>query len=223
MTSVKKSQVYPLLGILISLFIVIFGLVMAKSLKCLYFFGGVYILLFLFGMWRACLKVLPLGLILTGIFAGLTYCINRNWESAYAMANRLLAITIACIPGMSIRPVDLTRNLNQLHTPRSVTLGMMIVLSFMPLMRLEMKQIREAMKTRGIASIFNPKVFYRAFLIPLIMRLVNISDTLSLSVETRGFSMKSRNATVYKKVRIQIKDILLVCLLAAGAVCTVIL
>lgn len=223
MTATKKSQIYPLLGIFISIFIVVFGLIMAKNIKCLYFLGGVYIVLLLFGMWRACLKILPLGIIVTGIFAGLTYWINKNWETTYAMINRLLAITLACIPGMSIRPVDLTRNLNQIHTPRSITLGMMIVLSFMPLLRLEMKQIREAMKTRGVTSILNPKVFYRAFLIPLIMRLVNISDTLSLSVETRGFSMENKGVTVYKKVKIHIKDILLVLVFAAGAICTVVL
>lgn len=223
MTGCKKSQVYPLLGILISVFIVVFGLVMAKNIKCLYFLGGLYAVFLLFGMWRACLKVLPLGIILTAVFAGLTYWINKNIESTYAMANRLLAITVACIPGLSIRPVDLTRNLNQLHMPRSVTLGMMIVLSFMPLLKLEMWQIREAMKTRGVPSVFHPKVFYRAFLIPLIMRLVNISDTLSLSVETRGFSLSRKDITVYKRVKFKVKDILLLAVLVVGAVCTVIL
>ena len=45
----------------------------------------------------------------------------------------------------------------------------------------------------------NPKIFYRAFLVPFVMRLVNISDTLSLSVETRGFSLEKVPYTVYKK------------------------
>lgn len=53
------------------------------------------------------------------------------------------------------------------------------------------------------------------------MRIVNISDTLSLSVETRGFSLEKMPYTVYKKEIITVSDILFVLGLAAGAVLTV--
>ena len=79
------------------------------------------------------------------------------------------------------------------------------------------------MKTRGAGSILSPKIFYRAFLVPFVMRLVNISDTLSLSVETRGFSLEKAQYTVYKKERIYLSDIVFILGLIAGAVCTVVL
>ena len=47
---------------------------------------------------------------------------------------------------------------------------------------------------------------YRAFLIPLMVRLVNLSDTLALSVETRGFTTYPAPYTVYRPVYLQAKD-----------------
>ena len=92
----------------------------------------------------------------------------------------------------------MTRNLSTLKMPRGVTLGMLIATSFPPVLGAEIKRVREAMKTRGAGSVLNPKIFYRAFLVPFVMRLVNIADTLSLSVETRGFSLEKVPYTVYK-------------------------
>ena len=67
---------------------------------------------------------------------------------------------------------------------------------------------------------FSLQIFYRAFLIPLIMRLVNISDTLALSVETRGFTAQGEH-TVYKTVKLSARDIIFLLLLIAGAVLAV--
>ena len=100
---------------------------------------------------------------------------------------------------------------------------MLIATSFPPVLGAEIKRVREAMKTRGAGSVLNPKIFYRAFLVPFVMRLVNISDTLSLSVETRGFSLEKVPYTVYKKEIVCLSDVLFVLGLAAGAVCTVVL
>ena len=77
---------------------------------------------------------------------------------------------------------------------------MLIAMTFMPKLKLEVRRVREAMKTRGAGSLLNPVIFYRALVVPFIMRLVNISDTLALSVDTRGFSMeKGAKYSIYKK------------------------
>lgn len=223
MKELQSSKIYPLLAIAFSLFIIVFGLITAKDIKCLFFLGGTYVMLAVFGCIRACVRVLPFTLLMSVLFAGISYAVTRNASSSYAMAFRLLAVGIAVIPAMSIRPVDLTRNLAQLHVPRAVTLGMLIALSFLPLLRLEIRRIREAMKTRGAGNALNPKIFYRALLIPLVMRLVNISDTLSLSVETRGFTLDKNDVTVYKRVKPKWTDFVMLLLLVLGAVLTVVL
>ena len=140
-----------------------------------------------------------------------------------AMANRFASVFLAAALGMSVEPADMTRNLATLKMPRGVTLGMLIATSFPPVLGAEIKRVREAMKTRGAGSVLNPKILYRAFLVPFVMRLVNISDTLSLSVETRGFSLEKTPYTVYKKEIVCLSDVLFLLGLAAGAVCTVVL
>ena len=59
------------------------------------------------------------------------------------------------------------------------------------------------------------------FLIPLMVRLVNLSDTLALSVETRGFTTYPAPYTIYRPVHLQAKDgafAVLSALCAMGAV-----
>ena len=163
-------------------------------------------MLLCFGYWKACLAVLSVAAVFTALFGGLTYAFSDNSDLALAMVSRILSVCAAVIPGLGLAPVKLMRNLSQLRAPRAITLGMMIALSFFPLLAKEVRQVREAMRTRGAGSPVNPKIFYRAFMVPFVMRLVNISDTLALSVETRGFTTKKARYTIYKPVKFQWKD-----------------
>ncbi len=133
---------------------------------------------------------------------------GRNLSAAISMLNRFGTVFLAIVPSTSIQAVAMTRNLSQIKVPRYITLGMLITMSFIPVLKVEIKRVREAMKTRGAGSLLNPKIFYRAFLIPLVTRIVDISDTLSLSVETRGFTSGKSKYTIYKKETINILDIM---------------
>lgn len=217
-----KRPIYPLIGLIASMLILIVGLVTAKRVESLVFLGGMWLLFLLFGYGRACFAVLLVAALLSGILAGLTYAISRDPAAAQAAVSRILAICVAVIPGLALPPVLMVRSLSALKLPRSLTLGMMITLNFFPLLGGEVRQVREAMQTRGAGSVLNPQIFYRAFLIPLIVRLVNISDTLSLSVETRGFTTDPGAAyTVYKTVEplpVDFLFLMLVLLCSVGVV-----
>lgn len=218
-----KQRIFPIVAVAASLFIIIFGLVEAKTVSCSYYLIGAYIWLFLFGCHKSCIRVLPALIIFGGAFFGISYAATGLWISAIAMANRFGAIFLAVAIGMSVQSVAMTRSLSQIHTPRSITLGMLIATNFVPVLRAEIRRVREAMKTRGAGSVLNPKIFYRAFLVPLVMRLVGISDTLALSVETRGFALGKVAYTVYKKEEVTLSDILFISGLVAGAVLVVVL
>ena len=197
---------------------------MARSVKCSYFLAGCFVWLMLFGCRKRCLRMLPVLIFVGGSFATLAYfAYGKDGKAAMAMANRFASVFLAAALGMSVEPADMTRNLATLKMPRGVTLGMLIATSFPPVLGAEIKRVREAMKTRGAGSVLNPKIFYRAFLVPFVMRLVNISDTLSLSVETRGFSLEKTPYTVYKKEIVCLSDVLFILGLAAGAIVTVVL
>ena len=218
-----RRKLYPLVAVLSGVFVIVFGLVTAKTLACTLFLCGVFVWLSLFGCLKSCLRMLP-GFIPAGAaFVGLTYLLSGDAGAALAMGNRLGALCLGMIPGVNTDPVRMTRSLSQMHTPRAVTLGMLIALSFVPMLRGEIRRVREAMRTRGAGSVLNPKIFYRAFLIPLVMRLVNISDTLALSVETRGFTLGKAPYTIYKKEKPAPSDFLYVLGLLAGAAAAILL
>lgn len=219
-----KKNFYPLFAIISSLLIMVFGLVSARSINGSYFLIGAFAWLIIFGCYKQCLKVLPMFIVFGGFFALIAYFTSdKNLVSALAMANRFGAVFLAIVPGMSIQAVAMTRNLSALHTPRGITLGMLIVMSFIPVLTTEIKRVREAMKTRGAGSLLNPKIFYRALLIPLVTRLVDISDTLALSIETRGFTLEKGNYTVYKKENVNIYDVLYLLGILSGGILAVVL
>lgn len=219
-----KKKIYPIFVFLASLFLIVFGLCMARNVKCSYFLAGCFVWFMLFGCRKGCLRVLSVYIVVGGLFAVIAYfAYGKDGNAAMAMANRFASVFLAAALGMSVEPADMTRNLSTLKMPRGVTLGMLIATSFPPVLGAEIKRVREAMKTRGAGSVLNPKIFYRAFLVPFVMRLVNISDTLSLSVETRGFSLEKVPYTVYKKEIVCLSDVLFISGLVAGAICAVML
>lgn len=212
-----RAKLYPLFAIVYGLFVAIFGLIYCRSLNCTYFLLGCYALFFVTGSWKACLKAIPGFVLVAGAFFLIFYYGKGSLESALAMSNRIAALFLGVIPGMSVEPIRFTRSLNQLHTPRFVALGMLIALSFVPLLGSESRRVREAMRTRGASSILNPKVFYRAFLFPFFLRIISLSDTLSLSIETRGFSLEKGKTSVFREEYPSLTDLFAGLLLIAGA------
>ncbi len=205
----EKNNIFPVFMLISAIGIMVLGLIFASDIKCSYFLGGLYLWIFLFGKKKKGLRMLISYLIVGGIFSSISYLVNDySWPSFIAMANRFGAVFIALLIGMNVEPNDTVRCLSTLRFPRSITLGMLIATSFPSSLKEEIKRVKEAMKTRGAGNIFNIKVFYRAFLIPFVMRLVNISDTLSLSIETRGYSLESKSYSVYKKSYVNFIDVL---------------
>lgn len=219
-----KKKIYPIFAFIASLVFIVFGLVTARSVDCSFFLLGCYLWLLLFGCKKGCLRVLLPFVFVGGLFGLIAYfAYGKDVVAAIAMVNRFGSVFLAVAVGTSVEPVDMTRCLSGLKVPRGVTLGILIATSFPPVLSAEIKRVREAMKTRGAGSVLNPKIFYRAFLVPFVMRLVNISDTLSLSVETRGFSLAKRPYTVYKTEKITLSDILFLLGIFVGVVLAVVL
>lgn len=215
----KYNNLYPVFAIFSGLLICIFALVYANHIECLYFLISVYLFSFFFIDYKKCIKVLLFSFVLGAIFFVVAFLVSGVYEQGVFMVNRILAFSIGMLPGFSIGAERLARNLSSLRAPRSLTIGMLIAFSFMPILAKEVKRVKEAMKTRGSFNFLNPKIIYRAFLIPFITRIVDISDTLSLSIETRGFSLEDKNYTVYKKEHLRIYDFIYF----AGIVLTMVL
>ena len=219
-----KTTLFPVFAISASLFGIIFGLVVARNENLCWYLLGVLAWLCIFGCFKGVLKMLPAFIVFGGAFAGIAYAsAGGDLAAALSMLNRFGALFLGIALSMSVAAVRMTRSLSEIHTPRAITLGMLISMSFVPMLKGEIGRVREAMKTRGAGSVLEPKILYRAFLVPFVMRLVNISDTLALSVETRGFTLGGSLYSIYQKESPALSDVLFLLGIIAGAVLVVVL
>ena len=219
-----RTKLYPLIAIAASLFVIVFGLVVARNENLCWYLLGLLVWLCIFGCFKGVLKMLPAFIVFGGAFAGIAYAsAGGDLAAALSMLNRFGALFLGIALSMSVAAVRMTRSLSEIHTPRAITLGMLISMSFVPMLKGEIGRVREAMKTRGAGSALDPKILYRAFLVPFVMRLVNISDTLALSVETRGFTLGGSLYSIYQKESPALSDVLFLLGIIAGAVLVVVL
>lgn len=211
-----KRSLHPLLCLFSTIGFLIGGMVLAGRPEFPIFLAELCVFYLLFGYWKPLCASVFMFIPISMFFVLLSCLINRNLQVASAMGARVFLVGICAVPALGMPQIRLIRSMNQLHCPKMLTLGMLIAVRFVPVVGAEVRQIREAMKTRGVhASLLNFRCFYRALLIPLIMRLINISDTLSLSLETRGFELEPTPVTVYEPVRFTLRDgVYLVCMLA---------
>ncbi len=218
-----RRPVHPLAAVFCSLLSMIIGMVSSRTPWIFAYVAFLAALDAAFGLYTA-VTYMTAGMGIFGIVTGgITALMNSSFDMFWLSPARCLVIGVCIVPLLSVPPALLTRCLNALHVPRIVTLGMLVTVRFVPIVWSELSQIRAAMRTRGIDTRLNspawyrPSNLYRAFLMPLVMRTVNISDTMSLSVETRGFDPAVREATVYRPVLFTVRDGVFTFLTAAAA------
>ena len=216
-----KNPVHPIAAFACSLISLMVGMICSGT-PWVFAYTGLLAILFLAYGFGMAVALLTLGMGVFGVVAGgISALINGTLDMFWITPARCLLIGVCVVPLLSVPPALLTRSLNQLHFPRMITLGMLITVRFIPILYAEIWQIRDAMRTRGIDTrwwsvrAYAPKRLYRAFIVPLVMRVVGISDTLSLSVETRGFDPAKKDATVYKPVVYTARDTVFIVMVLA--------
>lgn len=202
-----KKPFYPLVSFTVSIVTLIFGMLLSKHISAFAFVGAVFALSCAFGFFKSAWKM-TLAMGVCGlIIGGLSFLTNRSFDAFWQTVLRMLLLGLCAVPMVSTSPCDLTRCLTKLKCPRVITLGMLVTLRFIPVLAGEIKQIWEAMKVRGAnMNWYRPSCIYRAFIIPLVMRIIGISDTLSLSLETRAFTLDDSQSSVYREVKARPRD-----------------
>ena len=199
---------YPLVSISMAVVILCCGILVSSKTEAVYGYIAALSLLYLaFGFGRVLWKALLLFL-LVGLISSVLQLCRRQYDHALVTVARLLALSLSSIPLITTTPIQLSRCLNRLKVPRAVTLGMMVAVSFVPLLVNEVRRVRDAMRTRGVNSAwYNPGIVYRAFCLPFISQIIDMSDVLAISVETRGFDLAEKNATAYRTVSVETRDL----------------
>jgi energy-coupling factor transport system permease protein len=204
-----RRPVHPVLSLFFSLAIIVPGLTMYGIQYKAVLVGGSCLLFMAFGYYRTWWFVFRFGVSAALFVSGISYVVSRDLVSSFRTMLIILILVHGSVPVLAIKPLDLSRVLTQAGVPRPFSLGLLVAVRFIPVLRSEMDRIREAITARGVRFRWtNAAHIYRALLIPFIARIIDISDILAISVETRGFSAKTK-PTVYKPVRWAIRDFVL--------------
>ncbi len=203
-----KQPIYPLISLVSGLLLFCVGLLVSKRLTLIYLLIAMTMLYIIFGYTKILLKAIPIFFII-GSIVGLGAALTSSSSMVGVQTlGRILLLAYASVIMVALPPVNLTRNFIALGLPRILTLGMLVTIRFVPILISEIKQISEAMKTRGAnVSIFNLSYLYRAFLVPFLMRIISMSDIMAISIETRGFVLSDKSKMVYKQVRLTKRDV----------------
>ncbi len=202
-----KNPFYPLVSFVSSIVLLVFGMLFSKNILAFAFAGAVFVLFSVFGFFKSTWKM-TVAMGLCGlVIGGLSFLTNRSFDAFWQTVLIMILLGLCAVPMVSTSPCDLTRCLAKMKCPRVITLGMLVTLKFIPVLASEIKQIWEAMKVRGAnMNWYRPSCIYRAFIIPLVMRIIGISDTLSLSLETRAFTLDESQSSVYREVNAKPRD-----------------
>ncbi len=205
-----KNPLYPLVCLFSAIALLVVGLMYAKHPLYPLFLLAVCLLYCAFGLWRVTIKCVLVFIPVSAVFALFSLLFQRSPMIAAQMAGRVMLIGVSAIPMVTLPPINLTRSMDKMGASRLLTLGMLIAIRFVPVVGDELRRVREAMRTRGVRG-----SFYRAFIIPVMIRLVNLSDTMALSLETRAFSTGDEEVSIYKSVQFRARDAIY-CIAALG-------
>ena len=96
---------------------------------------------------------------------------------------------------------EMLEALNRMKVPRSIGIPFSVLLRFVPTIKIELKALKENMKIRGIVTsrffpLLRPIKYMEYTLVPLLMRMIKISDELSASALIRGLDSDDNRVTL---------------------------
>ena len=165
-----------------------------------------FFLYFYSGMWKRALRFI--------LFFVLLYCIELG-ISKFSEASIVFAIymfiyfasrmtLIAMFGGYITKTTsvsEMLEALNRMKVPRSIGIPFSVLLRFVPTIKIELKALKENMKIRGIVTsrffqLLHPIKYIEYTLVPLLMRMIKISDELSASALIRGLDSDEKRVTL---------------------------
>ena len=98
---------------------------------------------------------------------------------------------------------EMTSSLQAIHTPRQITIPIVIIMRFFPTIKEESKEILDAAKVRGIRFTFwncfrAPAQTIEYILVPLMMQLSVVAEELAAAAVTKGIDSDKRRTSLYQ-------------------------
>ncbi len=201
-------QVHPLCKLLLSLLIFVYALAVNSFFALVVLFLAVLTVLITAGLARGVLKILPPCLLLGSVMFLLSYYLGSELENAAIFAIRIFILFHVFIMfGATTSTSAFLRSLHSLKLPPQLSMGLLIVFRFVPVLVSEMKTIALSFSLRKRGLRPTPGLVYRGIMVPFIYRLFTLADELTLALHVRGFGCAPR-PTSYKPLVAGKKDLL---------------
>ncbi len=103
--------------------------------------------------------------------------------------------------------------LRMMHVPEKLILVISVLCRFLPVLSNDLRILSQSIKTRGLFLTLKDKIkaapeYLEILIVPLIYRVIRISETLSASAETRGIELKNKRVS-YVTIRFCKADFIL--------------
>lgn len=104
---------------------------------------------------------------------------------------------------LTTSPSHLSKALEKLRVPRSVTFTLTLTIRFIPVFVKEAREVLDALKVRGVEAglkgfIKNPGTLLRSLTVPMIIRMAKVADDLASALESRGFGSPARRTSLHE-------------------------
>lgn len=205
-----KLTLLPVIGFIsffISDTILLFVILLFSFL--LYIYSGIY---------KKAFSFLIFFSLLLGLEYGMAKISDYNFVFAlYMMIYFLSRMTLIAMFGAYITRTtqisEMIEALNRMKIPRSISIPFSVLLRFAPTMRHEVKALKENMKIRGVIKseffiLLHPIKYVEYTLVPLLMRMIKVSDELSASALIRGLDSDEKRITL-TELRFRKADLLI--------------
>lgn len=180
------SRINPFLKIGLGFGLIILSLFLKQLASMLVLVGGIVLLM---TQLRLRHVFLGYGLFMVILFTGSTALLLGNWPEAIFSTLRLLAILLPTpVLALTTPPADLIRALQTVRLPSFLTLSLMLIWRFFPLMQQELQRIWEANQLRGIDLRWRPGQWFSGLMVPLVFQMVVYADEVTIGLQTRGYS-----------------------------------
>lgn len=141
------------------------------------------------------------------VISTLNYLSSQNTAHAATYSIRF-AVFLTAMPVLAATtgPRQMTQALSRTPLPNGMTMALLLVWRFFPLVAEEVQQMRRASKLRGQAA-GNPLMrIYRGLLVPLAFCVIDYTDRITLALELRGFT-PSEKRTSYRPLKAGMNDV----------------
>lgn len=180
------ATVNPLLKIITCILLTTFALLLKNPWAL-----GILVSVMLVGIFtqlRVSVAIWLRGAIALAIFGGFSFWLGGGWDATALSTLRILALILpAPLLAGTTPPMDLIRALETAKLPPFLTLSLLLVWRFLPIIGQEATRILDANQLRGVDLSRQPTQWFSGLFVPLIFQMVAYADEVTIGLQTRGY------------------------------------